>query len=83
MSFVFDFYLIVFNDTIFNILAFSQICVTAIGNLMQTNIKNGNSKVYFSVKKDIMPFVNLNWRIITTVTKKSNRVQYVGVCINL
>lgn len=49
---------------------------------MQTNIKNGNSQLYFSVNKDIMPFVNLNWGIITTVTKKANRVQYVGVCIN-
>lgn len=82
MSFVFDFYLVVLNYKIFNILAFSQICVTAIGNLMQKNIKNENSQVYFSVNKDIMPFVNLNWGIITTVTKKANRIRYVGVCIN-
>lgn len=65
-----------------NILAFSQICVTTIGNLLQTNIKNGNSQVHFSINKDIMPFVNLNWDILTTITKKTNRVQIKAVCIN-
>ncbi|CAH1725860.1 set1/Ash2 histone methyltransferase complex subunit ASH2 [Aphis gossypii] len=49
---------------------FPQMCVTAIGNLMQETIKNGNPQIYFSRDKDIIPFIESHWESMTTTARR-------------
>lgn len=49
--------------------SFTQMCVTAIANLMVENTSTGQK--LFSKDKDIIPFIDKNWEFLTTVPRKS------------
>ncbi|XP_065199771.1 set1/Ash2 histone methyltransferase complex subunit ASH2 [Planococcus citri] len=48
----------------------TQLCVTAIGNLIQSSIKEGKPKKYFSKDKDIIPFIDSHWEGMTTTARR-------------
>jgi len=56
-------------------------CITAVGNLTQESIKKGDSKVYFSGNRDIIPFIDLHWDSITTTAKRTFQSRFSLVCI--
>ncbi|KAL1459493.1 hypothetical protein WDU94_011469 [Cyamophila willieti] len=49
---------------------FPQMCVTAMGNLMQTSIKEGNPRLTFSKEKEIIPFIEAHWDGMTTTPRR-------------
>jgi len=69
-----------FIKLISNILVFPQMCVTAIGNLMQETIKSGNPQVYFSRDKDIIPFIESHWESMTTTARRVTQSWHSTVC---
>ncbi|CAH1407698.1 unnamed protein product [Nezara viridula] len=58
---------------------FPQICITAIANLMQTSIKEGNPKIQFTKDKDIIPFIESHWEGITTFAKRVKQSMHSSV----
>ncbi|XKL67448.1 hypothetical protein PGB90_002939 [Kerria lacca] len=48
----------------------SQLCVTAIANLIQTTVKEGKPKKFFSKDKDIIPFIECHWEGMTTTARR-------------
>lgn len=55
-------------------------CITAVGNLTHESIKKGVSKVYFSIDRDIIPFIDLHWDSITTTAKRTSQSRNSSVC---
>ncbi|RZF45283.1 hypothetical protein LSTR_LSTR015850, partial [Laodelphax striatellus] len=49
---------------------FPQMCVTALGNLMQQSVKEGAPKTQFSKDKHIIPFIECHWGSMTTTPKR-------------
>ncbi|XP_039297627.1 set1/Ash2 histone methyltransferase complex subunit ASH2 isoform X2 [Nilaparvata lugens] len=49
---------------------FPQMCVTALGNLMQQTIKEGASQTEFSKDKHIIPFIDCHWDSMTTTPRR-------------
>lgn len=49
---------------------FPQMCVTAIANLMQASIKEGNPRTKFTKDKDIIPFIDSHWEGMTTIPRR-------------
>ncbi|KDR18916.1 set1/Ash2 histone methyltransferase complex subunit ASH2 isoform X1 [Zootermopsis nevadensis] len=49
---------------------FPQMCVTAIGNLMQASVKEGSPRVMFSKERDIIPFIDSHWEGMTTMPRR-------------
>ncbi|RZF45134.1 hypothetical protein LSTR_LSTR000544 [Laodelphax striatellus] len=49
---------------------FPQMCVTALGNLMQQSIKEGASQTQFSKDKHIIPFIDCHWDSMTTTPRR-------------
>ncbi|CAG2057575.1 unnamed protein product [Timema podura] len=49
---------------------FPQMCVTAIGNLMQASIKEGKPRKMFSKDHDIVPFIDCHWEGMTTMARR-------------
>ena len=45
---------------------FTQMCITTIANLMQTSIKEGKSRQYFSRDKEIVPYIESHWEYIVS-----------------
>lgn len=43
-----------------------QLCVSAVGNLMQATVKAGRKKEYFSKDSEIVPFIDRHWEGMTT-----------------
>ncbi|PSN44435.1 Set1/Ash2 histone methyltransferase complex subunit ASH2 [Blattella germanica] len=50
--------------------AFPQMCVTAIGNLMQASVKEGSPRTMFSKDRDIIPFIDSHWEGMTTMPRR-------------
>nr|CAD7568241.1 unnamed protein product [Timema californicum] len=49
---------------------FPQMCVTAIGNLMQASVKEGKPRKMFSKDHDIVPFIDCHWEGMTTMARR-------------
>ncbi|XP_069680550.1 set1/Ash2 histone methyltransferase complex subunit ASH2 [Periplaneta americana] len=49
---------------------FPQMCVTAIGNLMQASVKEGSPRTMFSKERDIIPFIDSHWEGMTTMPRR-------------
>nr|XP_018914030.1 PREDICTED: set1/Ash2 histone methyltransferase complex subunit ASH2 isoform X3 [Bemisia tabaci] len=49
---------------------FPQMCVTAIANMMQASVKEGNPRVKFSKDRDIIPFIEAHWEGMTTIARR-------------
>ncbi|XP_067009311.1 set1/Ash2 histone methyltransferase complex subunit ASH2 isoform X2 [Anabrus simplex] len=47
-----------------------EMCVTALGNLMQASIKEGSPRSMFSKDKDIIPFIESHWEGMTTMPRR-------------
>lgn len=54
-------------------------CVTAIANLMQASIKEGNPKTKFTKDKDIIPFIESHWEGMTTIPRRVTQSWHVTV----
>lgn len=52
------------------ILAFPQMCITAIANLQQESTKDGKNKVIFSKDREIIPFIEQYWEAMTTMPRR-------------
>ncbi|KAK7865162.1 hypothetical protein R5R35_002221 [Gryllus longicercus] len=50
--------------------AFPQMCITALGNLMQASVKEGNPRRLFSKDRDIIPFIDSHWEGMTTMPRR-------------
>lgn len=50
--------------------AFPQMCVTAIGNMMQASVKEGSPRTMFSKERDIIPFIDSHWEGMTTMPRR-------------
>lgn len=48
--------------------SFAQMCVTALANLTFANAKNG--KLAFSKDKDIIPYIDVQWEALTSMSKR-------------
>lgn len=59
----------------------SQLCVTTMANLTQESITNGSSQVYFSLDKDILPFMDKHWDSLTMTARKVTQLRFSLVCI--
>lgn len=49
---------------------FPQMCVTALGNLMQASVKEGSPRTMFSKERDIIPFIDSHWEGMTTMPRR-------------
>jgi len=49
---------------------FTQMCVTALANLTQADVKDGTNRKLFSKDKDIIPFFDMHWEGMTTTTRR-------------
>ncbi|XP_063216211.1 set1/Ash2 histone methyltransferase complex subunit ASH2 isoform X2 [Bacillus rossius redtenbacheri] len=49
---------------------FSQMCVTAIGNLTQASVKAGVPRAMFSKDREIIPFIDSHWEGMTTMPRR-------------
>lgn len=58
---------------------FSQMCVTAIANLIQKNRAEGGSRTLFSKDKEIIPFIEKNWENMTTVPRRVKQTWHTTV----
>ncbi|KAL1432020.1 hypothetical protein MTO96_013690 [Rhipicephalus appendiculatus] len=58
---------------------FSQMCVTAIANLIQKNRAAGGSRTLFSKDKEIIPFIEKNWENMTTVPRRVKQTWHTTV----
>jgi hypothetical protein len=54
-------------------------CITAIGNLMQTSIKEGNPRFTFSKEKEIIPFIEAHWDGMTTTPRRVTQSWHLTV----
>jgi hypothetical protein len=59
--------------------AFPQMCVTAIGNLMQASVKEGSPRTMFSKERDIIPFIDSHWEGMTTMPRRVTQSWHVTV----
>lgn len=59
-----------------------QLCVTAIGNLIQTSIKEGKPKKFFSKDKDIIPFIESHWEGMNTAARRVTQSWHSTVSIS-
>ncbi|XP_049792605.1 set1/Ash2 histone methyltransferase complex subunit ASH2-like [Schistocerca nitens] len=50
--------------------AFTQMCVTALGNLKHASAKEGTPRTMFSKDKEIVPFIDLHWEGMTTMPRR-------------
>ncbi|CAH0558837.1 unnamed protein product [Brassicogethes aeneus] len=57
----------------------TQMCITAIANLHQTSVKDGNNKTMFSKEKEIIPFIDYYWEAITTTSRRVTQSWHVTV----
>ncbi|XP_077506903.1 set1/Ash2 histone methyltransferase complex subunit ASH2-like isoform X3 [Amblyomma americanum] len=58
---------------------FSQMCVTALANLLQKERALGGSRTLFSKEKDIIPFIERNWENMTTVPRRVKQTWHTTV----
>ncbi|XP_050052258.1 set1/Ash2 histone methyltransferase complex subunit ASH2 [Dermacentor andersoni] len=58
---------------------FSQMCVTALANLIQKNRAEGGSRALFSKDKEIIPFIEKNWENMTTVPRRVKQTWHTTV----
>ncbi|XP_075542537.1 set1/Ash2 histone methyltransferase complex subunit ash2 isoform X2 [Dermacentor variabilis] len=58
---------------------FSQMCVTALANLIQKNRAEGGSQALFSKDKEIIPFIEKNWENMTTVPRRVKQTWHTTV----
>nr|CAG4643833.1 EOG090X03NS [Lepidurus arcticus] len=49
---------------------FSQMCITAIANLVQLSNKEGSSRQYFWRDKEIIPYMETRWEGLTTMPRR-------------
>lgn len=45
-------------------------CITALGNLKQATVKEGNPRTLFSKDKEIVPFIDSHWEGMTTMARR-------------
>ncbi|KAJ8319169.1 hypothetical protein KUTeg_004260 [Tegillarca granosa] len=50
--------------------SFSQICYTAVANLMNQSRMKGENKITFSKDKEIIPFIDKQWENLTTMPRR-------------
>lgn len=58
---------------------FPQMCITAISNLMQTSVKEGNPRLSFSKEKEIIPFIEAHWDGMTTTPRRVTQSWHMTV----
>ena len=58
-------------------------CVTALGNLIQSSIKEGNAKYYFSKEQEIIPYIDSHWEGMTTMPRRVTQSWHATVRIIL
>jgi Set1/Ash2 histone methyltransferase complex subunit ASH2 len=63
--------------------AFPHMCITAIANLMQASIKEGNPRTMFSKDMDIIPFMESHWEGMTTMSRRVTQSWHVTVNIKI
>ena len=66
-----------FNRLIIVILDFSQICQTAIANLIHAH--SSEEKIAFSKDKEIIPFIDVNWNILANKPKPQKNTWHSSV----
>lgn len=58
---------------------FSQMCVTALANLIQKSRVEGTNRALFSKDKEIIPFIEKNWENMTTVPRRVKQTWHTTV----
>ncbi|KAL0280936.1 UNVERIFIED_CONTAM: hypothetical protein PYX00_002085 [Menopon gallinae] len=58
---------------------FPQICITALGNLVQASIKEGKPKTMFNKDKEIIPFIDTYWEGMTTMPRRVTQSWHVTI----
>nr|CAG4644671.1 EOG090X03NS [Leptodora kindtii] len=58
---------------------FTQMCVTAIANLMQMSTKEGSTRQYFSCDREIVPYIDSHWECMTTMPRRVTQSWHVTV----
>lgn len=59
--------------------AITQMCITAIGNMQQASVKDGNVRYTFSRDKEIIPYIDQYWDSITTMPRRVTQSWYSTV----
>ncbi|XP_048248232.1 set1/Ash2 histone methyltransferase complex subunit ASH2-like isoform X1 [Haliotis rufescens] len=59
--------------------SFTQICYTALANLVHTAESKGESKQVFSKDREIIPFIDKNWESLTTVSRRTKLTWHTTV----
>ncbi|XP_070544616.1 set1/Ash2 histone methyltransferase complex subunit ASH2-like [Ptychodera flava] len=57
--------------------SFSQMCQTAIANLMVQHRNDNPPKILFSKDKEIIPFLEKNWEILTTMPRRVRQTWHI------
>ncbi|XP_055677181.1 set1/Ash2 histone methyltransferase complex subunit ASH2 isoform X1 [Lutzomyia longipalpis] len=56
-----------------------QMCLTAIANMQQASVKDGNVRYSFSKDKEIIPFIDQYWEAMTTMPRRLTQSWYATV----
>lgn len=60
---------------------FPQMCATAIANLLQISLKDGEQRVVFHKDKDIIPYIECHWESMTTMPRRVTQSWHATVSI--
>lgn len=59
--------------------SFSQMCVTALANLIHQSVVEGNRRKMFSKDKEVIPYIVQNWEYLTTMQRRKNQTWHTTV----
>lgn len=54
-------------------------CMTAIANMQQASVKDGNARYNFSRDKEIIPYIDQYWEAITTMPRRVTQSWYATI----
>lgn len=54
-------------------------CITAIANMQQASVKDGNARYTFSRDKEIIPYIDQYWDAITAMPRRVTQSWYTTV----
>ena len=54
-------------------------CITAIANLIQMDVKEGRNRTMFSCETDIIPFFEMHWDGMTTMPRRATQSWHTTV----
>lgn len=58
---------------------FTQICLSAIANLAQKSVAEGNPKTLFSRDKEIIPYVDKHWESLSTMQRRIKQTWHTTI----